>query len=38
MTHIMLATNLDSYHRTTVMPDTKTKILIMDEKKQIEPK
>ena len=28
MTHIMLATNLDSYHRGTVMPETKTKILV----------
>jgi acetate kinase len=28
MTHIMLATNLDSYHRGTVMPETKAKILV----------
>src|SRR5947208_10700852 len=28
MTHIMLANNLDSYHRGTVMPETKTKILV----------
>src|SRR4029453_2129057 len=28
MTHIMLATNLDSYHRGAVMPETKTKILV----------
>src|SRR6266478_4991870 len=25
---VMLATNLDSYHRTRVMPETKTKILV----------
>src|SRR5438067_13917981 len=28
MTHIMLANNLDSYHRGAVMPETKTKILV----------
>ena len=28
MTHIMLANNLDSYHRGTVMLETKTKILV----------
>src|SRR6476469_10741782 len=27
-TIVMSATNLDSYHRTTVMPETKTKILV----------
>jgi acetate kinase len=28
MTHIMLATNVDSYHRTTVTPETNAKILV----------
>src|SRR6201984_1388085 len=28
MIHIMLATNIDSSHRGTVMPQTKTKILV----------
>src|SRR4026207_83521 len=27
-TIVMSATNLDSYHRTTVMPETNTKILV----------
>src|SRR5678815_33494 len=28
MTHIMLATNVDNYHRTTVTPEAQTKILV----------
>src|SRR4029434_3422 len=28
MTHIMLATNVDSYQRTTVTPEAQTKILV----------